>query len=146
MSQQHHIEQLGEFLKGLRELAESAFPKRCPTCGRTFESAAEFVAQTQPVRASHSGVKTAQDDNGVALLEIYRNCPCGSTLMDIFSERRDVSERGQQRRQRFAELFGYLMASGMDKGIARAELIKVMRGEPSEVLRSIAPPPPRKTA
>lgn len=146
MSQHHHIEQLGEFLNGLRELAESAFPKRCPTCGRTFESAAEFVAQTQPVRASHSGVKAAQDDNGVALLEIYRNCPCGSTLMDFFSERRDVSDKGLQRRQRFGELFDYLVANGMDKAIARTELLKVMRGEPSEVLKNIAPPSQRKTA
>jgi hypothetical protein len=146
VSQQHHIEQLGEFLNGLRELAESAFPKRCPTCGRTFESAAEFVAQTQPVRASHSGVKAAQDDNGVALLEIYRNCPCGSTLMDFFSERRDVSGKGLQRRQRFGELFDYLVSTGMDKAVARAELLKVMRGEPSEVLKSIAPPPQRKSA
>lgn len=146
MSQHHHIEQLGEFLNGLRELAESAFPKRCPTCGRTFESAAEFVAQTQPVRASHSGVKAAQDDNGVALLEIYRNCPCGSTLMDFFSERRDVSGKGLQRRQRFGELFDYLVANGMDKAIARAELLKVMRGEPSEVLKNIAPPSQRKSA
>jgi hypothetical protein len=145
---QHHggIEQLGEFLKGLRELAESAFPKRCPTCGRIFETAAEFVAQTQPVRAGHSGVKAVQDENGVALLEIYRNCPCGSTLMDFFGERRDVSEKGLQRRRRFGELLDYLVSLGIDKALARAELLKAMRGEPSEVLKNIAPPSPRKTA
>ncbi len=140
MTTDAHIHNLGEFLHDLRELAESAFPKRCPTCERVFETAAEFVAQTQPVRASHSGVKPSRDDNGVALLEIYRNCPCGSTLMDFFSERRDVSDRGLQRRQRFAELFDYLVANGMDKAVARAELLKVMRGQPSEVLKNIAPP------
>lgn len=140
MSIPHGIENLAGFLSGLRELAESSFPKKCPTCGRVFETAAEFVAQTQPVRASHSGVKAAQDDNGVALLEIYRNCPCGSTLMDFFSERRDVSEKGLMRRQRFGELYDYLVAGGMDKAVARAELLKVMRGEPSEVLKKIAPP------
>jgi hypothetical protein len=138
--------QLAGFLNGLRELAESAFPKKCPTCGRVFESAAEFIAQTQPVRASHSGVKATQDDNGLALLEIYRNCPCGSTLMDFFSERRDTSDRGLQRRRRFGELLDYLVSNGMDKVIARAELLKVMRGEPSEVLKKIAPPNPRQSA
>jgi|GEM_PF-368435 len=142
----HGIDNLGEFLQGLRELAESAFPKRCPTCGRTFETAAEFIARTQPVRTDHSGVKQSQDDNGVAMLELYRNCPCGSTLMDFFSERRDVSDKGLMRRQRFAELFDYLVANGMDKAIARAELLKVMRGEPSEVLKKIAPPSQRKSA
>jgi hypothetical protein len=140
VTHEHGIENLAEFLSGLRELAESAFPKRCPTCNRVFETAAEFVAQTQPVRASHSGVKQSQDDNGVAMLELYRNCPCGSTLMDFFSERRDFSAKGLQRRQRFGELFDYLAANGMDKAIARAELLKVMRGEPSEVLKNIAPP------
>ena len=134
------IDNLGDFLSGLRELAESSFPKKCPTCGRVFETAAEFVVQTQPVRVSHSGVKAAQDDNGVALLEIYRNCPCGSTLMDFFSERRDISEKGLMRRRRFGELYDYLVAGGMDKAVARAELLKVMRGEPSEVLKKIAPP------
>ena len=32
------------------------------------------------------------------------------------------------------------LASGMGKALARAELLKVMRGEPSEVLKKIAPP------
>lgn len=140
MQREYGMEKLDDFLHGLRELAESAFPKRCPTCGQVFETAAEFVARTQPVRASHSGVRAAQDDNGVALLEIYRNCPCGSTLMDFFSERRDVSDKGLMRRRRFGELYEYLAAAGMDKAVARAELLKVMRGEPSEILKNIAPP------
>ncbi len=140
MQTDEHIDNAGDFLRGLRELAESAFPKRCPTCGREFRTAAEFVTQTQAVRASHSGVKAAQDDNGAALLEIYRNCPCGSTLMDFFNERRDVSERGLARRRRFAELHEYLVAQGVAAALARAELLKAMRGEPSELLRSISPP------
>lgn len=139
------IDNSGDFLRGLRELAEASFPKRCPTCGRTFETAADFVMQTQPVRADHSGVKAAQDDNGVALLELYRNCPCGSTLMDFFSERRDTSEKGLLRRKRFDELHAYLVANGVDKALARAELLKAMRGQPSELLKSIKPPQ-KKTA
>ena len=140
MQHEHGIDKLGDFLLGLRELAEASFPKRCPTCGRTFETAAEFVAQTQPVRADHSGVKASQSDNGVAMLELYRNCPCGSTLMDFFSERRDVSDKGLLRRKRFEELHAYLVTTGVDKVLARTELLKVMRGEPSELLKKIAPP------
>ena len=62
------------------------------------------------------------------------------TLMDFFSERRDVSDKGLQRRRRFAELLEYLVAQGVAAVLARAELIKALRGEPSELLRSIAPP------
>ncbi len=134
------IEKLDDFLHGLRELAEASFPKRCPTCERVFETAAEFIAQTQPVRASHSGVKQSQDDNGVAMLELYRNCPCGSTLMDFFSERRDVSDKGLLRRKRFGELHEYLVANGVDKALAHGELLKVMRGGSSDLLKNIAPP------
>lgn len=133
------------FLHGLRELAESAFPRRCPTCGRVFETAAAFIAQTRPVRADHHGLKAAQDDNGMALLELYRNCPCGSTLMDFFSDRRDTSDKGLARRKRFGELHAYLVAQGIPAQAARTELLKAMRGEPSEMLRNLAPPP-QKTA
>ena len=146
MQHEHGMDNLGDFLHGLRELAEASFPKRCPTCERIFETAAEFVAQTQPVRASHSGVKQSQDDNGVAMLELYRNCPCGSTLMDFFSERRDTSDKGLLRRKRFEDLHAYLVTNGVDKVLARAELLKVMRGEPSELLKKIAPPPQKKSA
>jgi hypothetical protein len=140
VQQAHVMENATDFLHGLRELAESAFPKRCPACGRIFETAAEFLAQTRPVRADHSGVKPAQDDSGVAMLEIYRNCTCGSTLMDFFSERRDLSEKGLLRRRRFAELHAYLVLQGISGETARTELLKVMRGMPSELLQAIAPP------
>lgn len=136
----HGIGDLAGFLDGLRELAESAFPKKCPSCGRIFESAETFIAETQPLRAGASGVKATQDDDGTAMLEIYRNCPCGSTLMDFFSERRDTSERGLARRRRFGELLDYLIAQHIEPALARAELIKAMRGQPSELLARIVPP------
>ena len=35
---------------GLQALANSAFPKKCNTCGRTFENAEEFVLETEKLR------------------------------------------------------------------------------------------------
>jgi hypothetical protein len=130
----------GDFYTGLRELAESAFPKRCRTCGRVYATPAEFVAATQPVAADKSGLKAALDEDGTVVLELFRNCVCGSTLMDTFSDRRDTSAAGTGRRRRFGELHGYLVARGIDPATAHAELVKVAHGQPSELLRGLAAP------
>lgn len=130
-----------EFYAGLRELVESTFPKRCRTCGRVYATAAEFIAATQPVAADNSGLKASLDEDGTVILELFRNCVCGSTLMDAFSDRRDTSEAGARRRRRFGDLHAYLVARGVAPETAHAELIKVARGQPSELLGRIAAPP-----
>lgn len=132
--------ELRDFYSGLRELAESAFPKRCRNCGRTYQNAAEFVAATEPLAADKSGLKQSLDDDGRAIVELFRNCVCGSTLMDCFNDRRDFSEAGLRRRQRFGELLAHLESQGLDPAIARSELLKVLRGQGSEILRRYAAP------
>jgi hypothetical protein len=133
-------EALHGFYSGLRELAESAFPKRCRTCGRIYRDAAEFVAATQPTAPDKSGLKQSLDDDGRAIVELFRNCVCGSTLMDCFNDRRELSDGGARRRQRFTELLAYLSTQGIEHAIAQRELLKVMGGQPSELLRGIAMP------
>ncbi|MGZ3235955.1 MAG: hypothetical protein ACXU8A_01100 [Burkholderiaceae bacterium] len=120
--------------KGLKLLAESAFPKHCKNCGRTFETAEAFLRETQQISQDRTGLKQSWDDNDVTIVEVYRNCPCGSTLMDFFSDRRDYSEAGLQRREKFEKLIVQLISYGLTRDIARAELIKVLRGQVSEVL------------
>lgn len=130
----HALEFDKELFKGLKELAEAAFPKHCKSCGRTFQTAAEFVAQTVPVRAGKSGLKKSVDDDGNSIVELFRNCVCGSTLMDFFSDRRDLSDAGLARRNKFGELLDHLIEKGFDRLVARAELLKVLRGEKSDIL------------
>ena len=126
---------------GLQALAASAFPKKCSTCERTFESAEEFIKETEYIRPSVSGLKQSMDDDGSMIVELFRNCTCGSTLMDAFNNRRDMSEQGEKRRQRFSELMNYLQEEHqMELDIARKELLKVMRGEKSPLLTKIKPP------
>lgn len=127
---------------GLRELAASAFPKHCPACGRSYRDAADYVAQTRRVAGGRSGLKQSLDDDGQVIVELFRNCVCGSTLMDAFRDRRDASEAGQRRRARFAEVVDTLVAQGLERGRARAELLKVLRGEPSAILTAT----PRRSA
>ena len=129
-----------ELFKGLRELAESAFPKKCTNCGRLFVSAEQFLLETQDVNASTTGLKQSEDDDGSKIIEVFRNCPCGSTLMEFFNDRRGTSEAGTKRREKFEKLLDFLLDNNFDKMMARMELIKVLRGEKSEVLSKLRPP------
>jgi hypothetical protein len=124
-----------QFLGNLRALAESAFPKRCANCGCVYDSAQQFLAQTRGIAPDRSGLKSSEDDDGTTILEVFRNCVCGSTLMDLFSDRRDMSEAGAIRRQRFGDMLQFLVARGLARETARGELIKVLRGEGSAILK-----------
>ena len=119
---------------GLRQLADSAYPKRCRACGREYRNAAEFVAATQPVRADSSGLKQSLDDDGQAIVELFRNCVCGSTLLESFWNRRDPSAEGKLRRKRFDDMVGKLVAMGYPEDVAHSELLKVMHGQPNDVM------------
>ena len=124
---------------GLQALADAAFPKKCPACGRVYHTVEEFIARTKA--AGHpTGLRQAYDDDDRPIVELYRNCVCGSTLMDFFGDRRDTSPAGLRRRQRFGELMDFLVANGVAPEAARAELLKVMRGERSELLEKHRPP------
>lgn len=131
---------LEHFFKDLKALAESAFPKRCANCGRVYDTAEQFMAETENINPDRTGLKSSLDDDGSTIVEAFRNCVCGSTLMDFFSDRRDVSDKGLARRQKFGELLDYLVEQGLEFAIARTELLKVLRGEKSEVLKDFKPP------
>ncbi len=122
---------------GLRSLSDQAFPKRCPRCGRHFATAAEFIRYTQTVRTGESGLKSVRDESDRPMVELFRNCPCGSTLMDRFDDRRDLSEPGLRRRKLFGQLLQMLENKGMTAELARVELLKLMRGEPSTMLAGL---------
>ena len=123
-----------ELFNGLKVLAESSFPKKCANCGRTFESAEQYLLETEDINTSTTGIKQSEDEDGTKILEVFRNCPCGSTLLDFFCDRRDLSGAGTKRREKFDELLDFLNKNGLDREIARTELIKVIRGEKSEIL------------
>ena len=128
-----------DIYSGLRHLADSAFPKRCKLCGREYRNSAEFLAATQPVRANSSGLKQSHDDDGQTIVELFRNCVCGSTLLESYWNRRDLSDSGTTRRKQFQEMVGKLVATGCPAETAHNELLKFVRGLPNEVL-SLAKP------
>ena len=99
----------------------------------------DFLSQTKEI-SQKSGLKQSYDDDDSTIVELYRNCVCDSTLMDLCSDRRDTSESVLQRRNKFSSLIAHLGKAGIDTGTARTELLKVMNGEISDILKNIKPP------
>ncbi len=125
-----------ELFAGLQSLSDDAFPKRCSYCGRIYETSEQYVRETESL-AQKSGLKAAQDDDGSSILELYRNCVCGSTLMGFYQDRRDVSERGLRRRETFGRLMTMLEKKGLSAEVARHELLELMRGNRSPLLEEL---------
>lgn len=129
---------LDGLFKGLSALAATAFPKQCNTCGRRFETPDQFVRETQRVRPEITGLTSYEEDDGSHVIELFRNCPCGSTLMDAFNDRRDITEQGDKRRKQFGKVLDSLEQDhGIEKDEARQELLKAMKGELSELIEKV---------
>jgi hypothetical protein len=120
------------FFAGLTALAESAFPKRCNSCGRVFETADHFITGSKALRTGVTGLKQGYDDDGRTIVEVYRNCPCGSTLLDFFSNRRETSEEGQQRRALFNTAKSNLIDRGLNPVEARLCLLRLLHGDATD--------------
>ena len=119
-----------DIFKGLKSLSELSFPKKCDTCGKVYQTVDEYTLATEEI-GSASGLKESFDDDDKPTVELFRNCVCGSTLMDIFDNRRDLSQVGLKRREKFDELLVRLSEKGYDEDTVRGELLKIMRGEES---------------
>lgn len=117
----------------LKTLSESSFPKKCASCGSVFNTPEEFFARTIQIGKS-TGVKQALDDNGQTILEFFRNCPCGSTLMEEFQNRRNQSETGKIKRDEFDKILEILMNNGIPKDRGRLEILRYIRGESGTVI------------
>jgi hypothetical protein len=117
----------------LKALSESSFPKKCTSCGEVYLSSEQFVSKTDDI-SGKSGLKTGQNDSGGHIVELFRNCICGSTLMEFFNDRRDINEAGLKRRKLFGRLMAILGKKGLPADLARAELLRLINGEYSRVL------------
>ena len=121
--------ELDDFFAGLKTLEASLYPKRCYKCGNVYNSPEEFFTKTRNIKndAEYSGLKMAYDDDDNVIIEAFRNCTCGSTLLSNFGDRRDQSEQGIKRRAQFEVLMNYLIAQGMDKQSARKKLLTLLK-------------------
>lgn len=120
----------------LQTLSDSAFPKQCGTCGRVYDCPEDFFRESSAPHAS-SGLKESMDGDDEYIVELYRNCQCGSTLMDFFLDRRDQTERGLKRRALFGKLLDSLEKKGLSRALARTELLGLMKGRHSPQLEAL---------
>jgi hypothetical protein len=129
-----------ELLKGLKALAEVSFPKKCSGCEKVYESANQFLSETNGTATSATGLIESIDEHYNPIVEAYRNCVCGSTLVDFFGDRRGNSEVALKRRGQFGIMLDYLVEQGLEKELARNELSKFIRGEKSQRLKDFKLP------
>jgi hypothetical protein len=128
-----------QLLYGLRELSKTTFPRRCNKCGRVFYSFDEFINETIRLDGRSGLMENigCPEDGDSPVVELYRNCVCGSTLMEFFNNRRDTSWNGQRRRAIFGKLVEVLVEKGLSREDARAELLQVMHFNKSPLLESM---------
>ncbi|MDP2795468.1 MAG: hypothetical protein Q8O25_15535 [Sulfurisoma sp.] len=126
-----------DLFAGLKALVDSSFPKRCACCGRVYASAEEFFRETQKIRPGSRDLKPATEEDGTRIIEAFRNCVCGSTLMEFFGDRRDASLAGEGRRKRFGVLMQQLVERGVDGAVAKQELLKLVHGQHSELIEAL---------
>jgi len=127
---------LADLYSDLKNMAETVFPKRCATCERVYPDLESYIQQTEQLRPGISGLQQGLDEEYQPLVELYRNCVCGSTLMNFFADRRDASPAGLQRREYFAVCLEKMQRQGIAEEDAREALLKFMRGEESELLQN----------
>ncbi|MBK8400902.1 MAG: hypothetical protein IPL29_07540 [Propionivibrio sp.] len=59
-----------EFLRGLRVMAETTFPKECRTCGNVYQDSQDFIERTVGI-GPKKGVKLGFDDDDARVLEFF---------------------------------------------------------------------------
>jgi hypothetical protein len=87
----------------LKTLYAEKFPKKCNTCERVYQTREEYLTATAP-----TGDRHVRFEPKVEKVQEYRNCICGSTLMIMLPERRDMSAFGHERRAIFDQMVALL--------------------------------------
>ena len=125
-----------ELFMGLKALYGDFFPRTCPGCGTEYLDVDDFLKATVHLNMKES-LPGIEDLYSLPLFEMFRKCSCGATVVDFVSDRRDNSEAGIKRRQKFEQLMGQLEKRGLSHDEARTELLKLMHGEESPRLHQL---------
>jgi hypothetical protein len=120
--------------EGLLAMLETEYPKTCPRCGRVYQHLESFIDRTNPVTGGGTGLMGYDTGDTMQQVAMYRNCVCGSTIATFCSDRRDSTPAGARRRLMFDQLLTQLQENGVEAPVARAELLKFLRGQPTDLL------------
>ncbi len=128
------------FLEGLQELYKTAFPRKCANCGREYPNLEVFLAETLQLKGRTGLLENVgcPEEGDEPIVELYRNCICGSTMMEFCENRRDTSEKGLRRRELYDDLMKQLLAKGIAVEDARKELLLMLRfNQKSQLLENL---------
>jgi hypothetical protein len=129
-------ELLDEVVVALRALVNRSFPKKC-SCGRVYQNLEEFLAQTRSLNPE-TGLFQQAELSDKSIMNLLRHCACGSTLLAVFNERRDVSDKGVEIRELFDRVLQYLVDTGLVKEEARRLLLDLLHGRNAHLLQQLS--------
>lgn len=121
---------------GVRSAEDSGFPKTCRNCGRNYKTLGEFVRDTVSTTQG-AGLKQGFTDDEQAIVELFRNCQCGSTLMSAMHSRRGNSDLASECRDQFDKLVAQMAATGKTHESAREDLRQVITGGYGDILEQL---------
>ncbi|MBL1292870.1 MAG: CbiX/SirB N-terminal domain-containing protein [Thiotrichales bacterium] len=122
---------------GLCGVVDDDFPKTCRNCGRTYQTMGEFIRDTVSTIAG-AGLKQGFTDDEQAIVELFRHCQCGSTLMSPGQKsRRGNSDLASECREQFDQLVAQMAAAGKTHESAREDLRQVITGGYGDILEQL---------
>jgi hypothetical protein len=104
------------------------FPKTCASCDRVYDTLDDFINRTRPI-AQGSGVLDAINHPQRKIFDLWRDCICGSTMMMVCDERRDLSEKGIKIRESIGGILNDLMARGLNYEEAKSKILSLIYGK-----------------
>jgi hypothetical protein len=115
---------------GLTVKSADIFPLVCTRCQRRFTDFKDYVARTTPLFHS-SGLMEREDAAGEPSVLLLRTCLCGASVALRCNDRRDRSETGLRRRNRFNTLVALLLESGTELEEAQQEVRRLLNSSSS---------------
>lgn len=110
----------------VRPAGEGAgFPVLCPSCGRKYETIEDFLSLTT-LPNGHAPT-TRMSDPEYQLPHRERICACGATLPLKAPGRRDLTDAGSRRREKFSAVLDLLQKSGLTREEGRARLLLALK-------------------
>lgn len=110
---------------GLSVKSADVFPLTCTRCQRRFTEINDFITRTTPIFQS-AGLMQREDPGTGPFVLLLRNCLCGTSLALRCNDRRDHSDQGRLRRDRFKSLVGLLVEVGVDTEQAQREVRRLL--------------------
>lgn len=111
---------------GLTVRSADLFPLLCTRCQRRFTQLQDFIVRTTPIFQSSGLMQREEPDTGGTYVLLLRNCLCGASLALRCQDRRNQTDQGRLRRNRFGTLVNLLVEVGVEPAKAEQEVRRLL--------------------